>query len=68
MFRRFGVNFAVLSILLDAGLTLLAFLFAISLRPQLPNLPFSVHLNNVSVPSILYIQDLRNPVRICDNG
>jgi len=55
MFRRFGVNFAVLSILLDAGLTLLAFLFAISLRPQLPNLPFSVHLNNVSVPSILYI-------------
>lgn len=54
MFRRFGVNFAVMSIALDAGLTLLAFLIAISLRPQLPNLPFSVHVKTIFVPTILY--------------
>ena len=54
MFRRFGVNFAVLSIALDALLTLLAFLLAISLRPQLPHLPFLVQVNNTVVPSTLY--------------
>ncbi|PIE79774.1 MAG: polyprenyl glycosylphosphotransferase [Chloroflexi bacterium] len=54
MFRRFGVNFAVLSLALDACLTTLAFILAISLRPHLPNLPFLVEVETFSVPSILF--------------
>ena len=54
MFRRFGVNFAVLSIVLDAGLTLLAFFLAISLRPQLPELPFLVKVTSMTVPITFY--------------
>ena len=37
MFRRFTVNFAVFSIVMDALLTLLAFVIAIWLRPNLPD-------------------------------
>lgn len=55
MFRRFGVNFAVLSIGLDAGLTLLAFLLAISLRSELPNLPLLIQVNTITVPISLYM-------------
>ncbi len=54
MFRRFGVNFAVLSIVLDACLTTLAFIFATSLRPYLTNLPLLVEVSAFSSPTILF--------------
>lgn len=42
MLRRFSVNHAILSMVLDMLLTLLALVLAVQLRPNLPGLPFSV--------------------------
>jgi len=55
MFRRFGVNFAVVSIILDGVLTLLAFLLAIYFRPYLSSLPLLVPAPSVFVPQTLFI-------------
>ncbi|MBK8985498.1 MAG: sugar transferase [Chloroflexi bacterium] len=55
MFRRFGINFAILSMVLDGLLTFLALLCAVWLRPFLLQLPLLVALNDVELPLALYI-------------
>lgn len=55
MLRRFSVNFAVLSMVLDAAFTLLALLAAVELRPVLPPLPFLHSLTVVRLPGHLYL-------------
>ena len=55
MFRRFSVNFAILSMILDAGLTLLALLAAVTLRPALPPLLFLQPLTEVRLPLFFYL-------------
>ncbi|MCA9981015.1 MAG: sugar transferase [Anaerolineales bacterium] len=52
MFRRFSVNYALLSILLDATFTALALRIAVFVRPHLPPLPFVVEVPNVNVLNI----------------
>ncbi len=45
--KRFGVNYAIMAIVLDYGLTMLSLVIAVALRPILPQIPFfgtsSVH-------------------------
>lgn len=55
MFRRFSVNFAILSIALDTGLTLAALMLAVVLRPILPTFPFLIPALDVHIPFELYI-------------
>ena len=55
MLRRFSVNFAVFSMALDAGLTLLALQLAVWLRPYLPTFPFLVRVNNYAIPLPIYL-------------
>jgi exopolysaccharide biosynthesis polyprenyl glycosylphosphotransferase len=55
MLRRFGVNFAIFSMVLDAALTLVALTVAIWLRPWLPKLPFLQSLEQVHVYPFLYV-------------
>jgi exopolysaccharide biosynthesis polyprenyl glycosylphosphotransferase len=55
IFRRFSVQFAILSIILDAGLTLLALVAAVILRPSLPPFPFLRPLPEVHFPFVLYL-------------
>jgi exopolysaccharide biosynthesis polyprenyl glycosylphosphotransferase len=58
MFRRFTVNYAVFSIIMDAILTFLALAFAIQLRPNLPELPGLVPIQDISlleIPPFLYL-------------
>ncbi|MGH2536153.1 MAG: sugar transferase [Candidatus Promineifilaceae bacterium] len=43
-----------MSVLLDAGLTLVALLIAIRLRPHFPDLPFVIPVGKVYFPSILF--------------
>jgi len=54
MFRRFSVNFAVLSIFLDAGLSSLALYLAAVLRAPLNVLPFVRELPPVRLPGMLF--------------
>ncbi len=57
MFRRYSVNFAVLSMLLDMCLTLVALIIAVSIRPSLSGLPFLIVAKafELHVPFIIYI-------------
>jgi exopolysaccharide biosynthesis polyprenyl glycosylphosphotransferase len=55
MFRRFSVNFAILSMALDASLTMLALLVAEALRPLLSSLDFIRSLETVRLPPSLYL-------------
>jgi len=56
MFRRFSVDFAILSMFIDAGLTLAALHLAVLLRPALPTLlPGIRPLETVHLPSYLYL-------------
>jgi exopolysaccharide biosynthesis polyprenyl glycosylphosphotransferase len=55
MFRRFSVNFAVISIFLDAVLAGLALLIAVVLRAPLSFLPFLQKVDPVMLPWILYL-------------
>lgn len=54
MFRRFGVNFAILSMFLDGGLTFLALVIAFELRPYLLSLPFLI-VGEVRISLILFV-------------
>lgn len=55
MLRRFSVDFAILSILLDALLVAVALYVAVPLRPLLSALPFAVDLQEPpAVPNPLY--------------
>lgn len=55
MLRRYGVNFAIFSMILDMGLTLLALLLAVWLRPWLPQLPYLQSIDHVQVYPYLYV-------------
>lgn len=55
MLRRFSVNFAIFSMLIDMGLTVLALALAVDLRPDLPQASFIVPLPSVKLPFALYL-------------
>ena len=55
MLRRFSVNFAIFSMTLDIGLTLLALSLAAYIRPFLPPLPFLVPVPSYEIPLSLYV-------------
>lgn len=58
MLRRFTVNYAVFSMIMDAILTFLALASAIRLRPNLPELPLLVPIPDISLlelPLFLYL-------------
>ncbi len=52
--RRFSVNFAIFSLLLDIGLTIMALMLATALRPFLTHLPFLQDLAIVSFSPSVY--------------
>lgn len=52
MFRRFSVNYALLSIALDAILTALALHTAVLMRPSLPPLPLLVDVPDITILNI----------------
>ena len=54
MFRRFSVNFALLSIFLDGIIVVIALAAANNLRPLLNIFPFAEELSKPSVPGILF--------------
>lgn len=53
--RRFSVNFAIFSLLLDIGLTVLAFVTAAAIRPFLAHLPFLQPLPVVENSPAIYL-------------
>jgi exopolysaccharide biosynthesis polyprenyl glycosylphosphotransferase len=55
IFRRFSVQFVILSIILDAGLTLIALVAAVIVRPSLVPLPLLRPLLGVHFPLALYL-------------
>ncbi len=55
MLRRFGVNYAIFSILLDVGLTIVALVLAIFLVTRIPNLPTFSGSIQVNVPGIVFV-------------
>jgi exopolysaccharide biosynthesis polyprenyl glycosylphosphotransferase len=55
IFQRFSVQFVILSIIIDAGLTLLALVASVVLRPFLTPLPFLRPLPEVHFPLVLYL-------------
>jgi FlaA1/EpsC-like NDP-sugar epimerase len=54
MFRRFSVNFAILSAFLDGASTAAALAFAAYLRPSLPAGPAVVPMTEADVPGFMY--------------
>ena len=54
MFRRFSINFAILSIFLDSIIVVLALAAADNMRPLLNVFPFASELFKPNVPTILY--------------
>jgi exopolysaccharide biosynthesis polyprenyl glycosylphosphotransferase len=54
MFRRFSVNFAVLSILVDGVIVVVALAAANNIRPLLNVFPFAEELYKPSLPGILF--------------
>ena len=55
IFRRFSVQFAIISIIFDAGLTLLALFAAVELRPSFTPFYFLRALPKVHFPLVLYL-------------
>ena len=55
MLRRFSVNFAIFSMAMDAGLTFLALYLAVIIRPFLPNFPYLVPVDQITLSQTLYI-------------
>ena len=55
MLRRFSVNYAVFSLLLDGVLTLLALVIAVTLRPNFPQVPFLVPVPSITLPTWIYV-------------
>lgn len=56
MSKRFSVNFAILSVFLDAGFTLLALIIAAEVRPNLPAIPFLQPTSpEIQLPLLVYI-------------
>jgi len=56
MLRRFSVNFAIFSMLVDTGLTILALSLGVTARPFLPQyFPFLVRVDFYQIPSSIYV-------------
>lgn len=56
MLRRYTVNYAIFSIIIDMGLTLAALSLAKAIRPYLPTtFPFLVPVPKIDVPLILFV-------------
>ncbi|MCO5192583.1 MAG: sugar transferase [Anaerolineae bacterium] len=55
MLRRFSINYAVLSCLTDLVLTFFAFVLAVTVRPNLPEIPFLVTVNEVELPLWIFV-------------
>ena len=55
MLRRFSVNYAVLTMVLDMGVTLLTLSSAVALRPKLPTIPFLIPLPGINPPLWIYV-------------
>jgi exopolysaccharide biosynthesis polyprenyl glycosylphosphotransferase len=55
MFRRFTINFAILSLVLDAAVTVLALASAVYLRPILPAIPSLIPAYTVHPSPYLYL-------------
>jgi exopolysaccharide biosynthesis polyprenyl glycosylphosphotransferase len=55
LFKRFSVNYAIFSIIVDASCALLALLLAAAVRPDLPPVPFLIPILDVELPFYLYI-------------
>ena len=55
MLRRFSVNFAIFSMLMDATLTFLALHLAVLIRPFLPAFPYLVPVEQINLSQTLYI-------------
>ena len=55
MFRRFSMNYAVFSMLLDGILTLTSLVIAVTLRPYFPQVPFLVPVTELSMPLWVYV-------------
>lgn len=55
MLRRFSVNYAVLTMILDMGVTLIALSLAVSMRPNLPQVPLLVPIPEVHLPLWVYV-------------
>ncbi len=55
MLRRFSVNYAVFSMLLDGVLTLAALITAVTLRPYFPQVPYLVPVTELNMPLWIYV-------------
>lgn len=55
MLRRFSVNFAIFSMVVDASLTFLALFLAVAIRPFLPQFPYLVPVEQLTLSQTLYI-------------
>jgi len=55
MLRRFSVNYAVFSMLLDGVLTLTALFTAVTLRPYFPEVPYLVQVTELNMPLWIYV-------------
>jgi len=55
IFRRFSVQFTILSIALDAGLTVIALMAAVAIRPSLSTHPFLRPLPDIDLPLLVYL-------------
>jgi exopolysaccharide biosynthesis polyprenyl glycosylphosphotransferase len=55
MVRRFSVNYAVLTMVLDMGVTLLTLSLAVVMRPNLPTIPFLIPFPGVNPPLWIYV-------------
>jgi FlaA1/EpsC-like NDP-sugar epimerase len=55
MLRRFSVNYAVFTMVLDMGITLFTLSFSVSLRTKLPEVPLLVHVPEMTLPLWVYL-------------
>ena len=55
MFRRDSINFALFSLILDLGLTLVSIIIALAIRPSITGLPGMVTYHRLSFDPILYL-------------
>ncbi|MAT96892.1 MAG: polyprenyl glycosylphosphotransferase [Anaerolineaceae bacterium] len=55
MLRRFSINFAIFSMVADASLTILALYLAVLVRPFLPQFPYLVPVDQITLSKTLYI-------------
>lgn len=55
MLRRFSINYAILSCVADLVLTFVAFVLAVTVRPNLPEIPLLVAVQEVELPLWIFV-------------